>query len=68
MLAEDFGSRLKRGFCITKNYPIFILDNGHGGIIDGEYQTKGKRSRVWADGRQLFEGEFNRDILTYSHD
>lgn len=40
-----------------------ILDAGHGGIIDGEYQTSGKRSPVWPDKRQLFEGEFNRAIV-----
>ena len=42
--------------------PVFLIDAGHGGIIDGEYQTSGKRSPKWPDGRQLFEGEFNRDI------
>ena len=40
-----------------------LLDNGHGGIINGIYQTAGKRSPVWPDGRQLFEGEFNRAIV-----
>lgn len=40
-----------------------ILDPGHGGIIDGVYQTPGKRSPVWADKTQLFEGEFNRSIV-----
>jgi N-acetylmuramoyl-L-alanine amidase len=44
------------------NY-LWILDNGHGGIIDGIYQTPGKRSPVWPDGTQLFEGEFNRAIV-----
>lgn len=44
------------------NY-LWILDNGHGGIIDGVYQTSGKRSPVWPDGSQLFEGEFNRAIV-----
>jgi len=44
------------------NY-LWILDNGHGGIIDGVYQTSGKRSPVWPDGQQLFEGEFNRAIV-----
>jgi len=44
------------------NY-LWILDNGHGGIINGEYQTPGKRSPVWDDGSQLFEGEFNRAIV-----
>ncbi len=42
---------------------IVLLDNGHGGIINGEYQTPGKRSPVWSDGSQLFEGEFNRAIV-----
>jgi len=34
-----------------------ILDNGHG------QETAGKRSPVWPDGSQLFEYEFNRDIV-----
>jgi N-acetylmuramoyl-L-alanine amidase len=42
---------------------IVLLDNGHGGIINNEYQTPGKRSPKWADGSQLFEGEFNRAIV-----
>tara|TARA_R110000737_G_scaffold273146_1_gene280050 strand:- start:1488 stop:2201 length:714 start_codon:yes stop_codon:yes gene_type:complete len=54
---------------VTPNCPtpksnyLWILDNGHGGIIDGVYQTPGKRSPVWPDGTQLFEGEFNRAIV-----
>lgn len=36
---------------------LIILDNGHG--ID----TPGKRSPEWKDGTQLFEYEFNRDIV-----
>lgn len=36
---------------------IVILDNGHG------IETPGKRSPVWGDGSQLFEWEFNRDIV-----
>lgn len=40
-----------------------ILDNGHGGIIEGVYQTAGKRSPKWEDGRQLFEGDFNRKVV-----
>ena len=53
----------------SKNKPttnggyVWILDNGHGGIIDGEYQTSGKRSPKWEDGTQLFEGEFNRAVV-----
>lgn len=42
---------------------VWILDNGHGGIIDGVYQTAGKRSPKWEDGTQLFEGEFNRAVV-----
>ncbi len=42
---------------------LWILDNGHGGMISGVYQTQGKRSPVWPDGTQLFEGEFNRAIV-----
>ena len=42
---------------------LWILDNGHGGIIDGVYQTAGKRSPKWEDGTQLFEGEFNRSVV-----
>lgn len=37
---------------------VVILDAGHG--ID----TPGKRSPIWADGSQLFEYEFNRDICS----
>lgn len=36
---------------------IVILDNGHG------KETAGKRSPIWSDGSQLFEWEFNRDIV-----
>lgn len=36
---------------------LWILDNGHG------KNTHGKRSPVWSDGSQLFEWEFNRDIV-----
>lgn len=47
----------------AKSNYLWILDNGHGGIIDGVPQTPGKRSPVWPDGTQLFEGEFNRAIV-----
>jgi len=39
-----------------------ILDNGHGGVIDGIYQTAGKRSPNWECG-VLYEGDFNRYII-----
>jgi N-acetylmuramoyl-L-alanine amidase len=41
---------------------IPILDNGHGGVINGVYQTAGKRSPDWSCG-VLYEGEFNRWIV-----
>ena len=41
---------------------IHLLDAGHGGMINGIYQTAGKRSPKWEDGSQYFEGVGNRDI------
>ena len=41
--------------------PIPVLDNGHGGMMGGVYQTKGKRY-TFKDGTTIFEGEFNRAI------
>lgn len=40
---------------------IPIISVGHGGMIAGEYQTKGKR-HTYEDGTTIYEGEFNRDI------
>lgn len=40
----------------------WLLDPGHGGFIDGVYQTAGKRSPEFPDGSRLYEGEFNRDV------
>jgi N-acetylmuramoyl-L-alanine amidase len=48
----------------TESHYLWIFDNGHGGMIDGVYQTAGKRSPKWGDGTQLFEGEFNRSIVS----
>lgn len=42
---------------------IWLLDPGHGGMIDGEYVTAGKRSPIWEDGSQYFEGVGNRQIV-----
>lgn len=39
------------------NKHLWVLDAGHG------INTKGKRSPKWNDGSQLFEWEFNRDIV-----
>lgn len=41
---------------------IVLLDAGHGGMIGGVYQTAGKRSPIWDDGSQYFEGVGNRQI------
>ena len=41
---------------------IVLLDNGHGGLINGIYQTPGKR-KDWGDGHVMYEGEFNRAIV-----
>lgn len=42
---------------ITSSKTLVILDAGHG------EDTLGKRSPVWEDNTQLFEWEFNRDIV-----
>ncbi len=41
---------------------IVLLDNGHGGLINGIYQTPGKRFDWKTDG-VFYEGEFNRAIV-----
>ena len=40
----------------------FILDNGHGGLINNVYQTKGKRSYFDSIGN-FYEGVYNREIV-----
>lgn len=47
------------------NKATVLLTAGHGGIIDGQYMTdpkQGKKSPIWDNGKQLFEGEFNRQV------
>lgn len=39
-----------------------IFDTGHGGVINGVYQTAGKRSPKWSKGT-LYEGMFNRWVV-----
>ena len=41
----------------------WLLDPGHGGMIDDTYQTAGKRSPGFPDGSVLYEGVFNRDVV-----
>ncbi|MDH7911365.1 N-acetylmuramoyl-L-alanine amidase [Winogradskyella sp. SYSU M77433] len=41
---------------------LVLLDNGHGGLINGKYETPGKR-KDWGDKGIIYEGEFNRAIV-----
>ncbi|WP_028888819.1 N-acetylmuramoyl-L-alanine amidase [Tenacibaculum ovolyticum] len=41
---------------------IVLLDNGHGGLVSGKYQTKGKK-KDWGNSGIIYEGEFNRAIV-----
>ena len=44
---------------------IVLLDPGHGGEINGVYQTRGKRSPIHKeDGFILYEGVNNREIVS----
>lgn len=45
-----------------KSIKLVLLDAGHGGLVKGKYVTAGKRSPVWADGSQYYEGVGNRQI------
>lgn len=60
--SKEYKGNLYTVFKGSSNY-VYILDAGHGGMIDGVYQTEGKRSPVWEDGSQLFEGVSNRDFV-----
>lgn len=41
---------------------LFLFDPGHGGMINGKYQTNGKFSPLFDDGKtRLYEGVNNRD-------
>lgn len=42
-----------------------ILDNGHGGLTQGKYKAlAGGRFHTFSDGTSIYEGEFNRYIVT----
>lgn len=47
---------------------LVLLDSGHGGIVNGQYNTPGKRSPIYEDGKQLFEGVYNRSIVKLIHE
>ena len=49
---------------VTMSKYTWLLDPGHGGVIDGVYQTRGKRSPPFEDGSVLYEGVFNRDVAS----
>ena len=53
---------IKKLMLEKKKKYTWILDPGHGGMIDGEYQTAGKRSPEFEFG-QYFEGVGNREIV-----
>lgn len=41
---------------------LVLLDNGHGGLINGVYQNAGKQ-KDWGEKGIFYEGEFNRAIV-----
>lgn len=48
--------------------PTIIIDEGHGGLIQGIYQTEGKRSPNFKElGGVLYEGIFNRAVNCYAN-
>lgn len=47
---------------MNKNQALILLDAGHGGMINSKYVTPGKRSPIWDDDTQYFEGVGNRLI------
>ena len=49
---------------VSMSRHTWLLDPGHGGLIDGVYQTAGKRSPKFEDGSVLYEGVFNRDVVS----
>ncbi len=40
----------------------YVIDPGHGGLLNNVYQTSGKRSPIWNDGSVYYEGVGNRQI------
>lgn len=47
---------------VTMSRYTWVCDAGHGGLLNGEYQTSGKRSAIWSDGSVYYEGVGNREI------
>ena len=44
---------------------LYILDNGHGLNTYIKGLNPYRKSKIWKDGTQLFEYQFNRDIVKY---
>jgi N-acetylmuramoyl-L-alanine amidase len=42
---------------------IWLIDNAHGGLINGVYQTPGKQF-IHEEGLTIYEGDFNRKITS----
>lgn len=42
---------------------LFVLDNGHGGMIDEKYVTSPGKMFVFPDGLTIYEGVFNRKVV-----
>ena len=41
---------------------VWLIDSGHGGMIDGRYQTAPSKMYVHDNGETFYEGVFNREI------
>lgn len=41
---------------------VWLIDSGHGGMIDGRYQTAPRKMHVHDDGSVFYEGVSNREI------
>lgn len=52
---------------VNSNYK-FLIDNGHGGMIDGEYVTAPNKMYTHEDGMTIYEGVFNREITSLIHE
>jgi len=41
---------------------LFLIDSGHGGIIDGEYVTSPDKMHSFSNGEIIYEGVLNRSV------
>lgn len=48
----------------TKTKYKFLIDNGHGGMIDGKYVTAPNKMYEHKDGTIIYEGVFNREVAS----